>query len=61
MDMPVYGILKTNAVRRLPDNRRSGKTGKGRQARPESWKIESVGQPPGFDSPRPTKQLRIKN
>lgn len=37
MDMPVYGIQKTNAVRRLPDNRRPGKTGKGRQVRPESW------------------------
>lgn len=61
MNTPMYGIQKTNAVRRLPDNRRPGKTGKGRQARLESWKIESVGQPSGFDSPRPTKQLRVKN
>ena len=37
MDMLVYGIQKANAVRRLPDNWQPGKTGKGRQARPESW------------------------
>ena len=39
MDMPVYGIQKANAVRRLPDNWQPGKTGKGtvRVTRPESW------------------------